>query len=182
MKKHTVIFVTNRYSSVLELLYSDPDIVLSGVIYSPVEEKSASEMQLFISQHNIPCYPSINKFLNNCTEKPDFLAVYSFHKILKEEEIKLPNIAAINLHPSLLPLYKGKNPWNEQFEAGEKESGFTVHKITEDIDNGPILLQKSYFIDYNLSYSSIIEYAVTTVGAPLLCHVIKNFNKLQLKK
>lgn len=54
MKKPTVVFVTNRYSSVLDLLYSDSDIVLAGVIYDPIEKKSASEMQLFISQHNIP--------------------------------------------------------------------------------------------------------------------------------
>ncbi len=180
MKKPTVVFVTNRYSSVLDLLYSDSDIVLAGVIYDPIEKKSASEMQLFISQHNIPYYSSFDMFGNNYTEKPDFLVIYSFHKILKEQEIRIPNIAAINLHPSLLPLYKGKNPWNEQFEAGETESGFTVHKVTEDVDGGPILLQKRYHIDYNLSYSNIIEYAVKNVGAPLLCYVIKNFKNFNV--
>ena len=50
----------------------------------------------------------------------------------------------LNSHPSLLPKYRGINPWYYIIANGETESGVTVHKIEEGIDSGPILYQESF--------------------------------------
>ncbi|MBI2520164.1 MAG: phosphoribosylglycinamide formyltransferase [Bdellovibrio sp.] len=49
-----------------------------------------------------------------------------------------------NIHPSLLPAFKGGNAYQEAFDAGVKISGVTIHLVTEALDNGPIVLQKSF--------------------------------------
>ncbi len=49
----------------------------------------------------------------------------------------------INLHPSLLPKYKGLNVIERAMDAGEKETGCTVHFVNEELDSGQIILQKS---------------------------------------
>ncbi|HAZ13502.1 MAG: phosphoribosylglycinamide formyltransferase [Bdellovibrionales bacterium GWA2_49_15] len=49
-----------------------------------------------------------------------------------------------NIHPSLLPAFKGANAYQDAFDAGVKISGVTIHLVTEALDNGPIVLQKSF--------------------------------------
>ncbi|MBU0458954.1 phosphoribosylglycinamide formyltransferase, partial [Patescibacteria group bacterium] len=49
----------------------------------------------------------------------------------------------INVHPALLPKYPGAHGIEEAMEAGEKETGMTIHIIYEGVDTGPILVQKS---------------------------------------
>ncbi len=49
-----------------------------------------------------------------------------------------------NIHPSLLPAFKGAHAYQDAFEEGVKNSGVTIHLVTEALDNGPILLQKSF--------------------------------------
>ena len=49
----------------------------------------------------------------------------------------------LNIHPSLLPKFKGLNAIGQAFQAGEKETGCTVHWVTEDMDEGPVVLQKT---------------------------------------
>ena len=73
---------------------------------------------------------------------PDFIFVASWSEKLKNEIINLPKIAAINVHPSLLPKYRGANPYQRVIMNGEKKSGVTFHLMTENFDSGAILLQK----------------------------------------
>ncbi|MEI7474402.1 MAG: methionyl-tRNA formyltransferase [bacterium] len=79
--------------------------------------------------------------------KPDVILVGSWGEILKEDVIKLPKIATINCHPSLLPRYRGANPYAAVLKADEKVSGITFHLVDKGIDTGAILLQKS--VDIN---------------------------------
>jgi phosphoribosylglycinamide formyltransferase-1 len=48
----------------------------------------------------------------------------------------------INIHPSLLPKYPGAHAQKDAFEAGEKESGYTVHHVDESLDGGRIIYQE----------------------------------------
>ena len=57
------------------------------------------------------------------------------------------NYNVYNLHYSLLPKFPGSYPVNQALLSGEVESGFTIHKATSQLDNGPILLQKSLHIN-----------------------------------
>ena len=74
---------------------------------------------------------------------PDIVLVGTWSEKLKKDIIQLPKIAMINAHPSLLPKYRGPNPYLQTILHGEEKSGLTFHLMSEEFDSGPVLLQKS---------------------------------------
>lgn len=87
---------------------------------------------------------SIMKMLHDHTA--DTLITYRCPYILPVDIIATLPLGAYNIHPSLLPKYKGLNPWEEIFRNRESESGVTLHRITKDIDSGTIVSQKTFTI------------------------------------
>lgn len=82
----------------------------------------------------------------------DIILVGTWKEKLKKEIIDLPKIATINVHPSLLPKYRGPNPYIQTILNGEKSSGITFHLMSEKFDEGAILVQKE--IEILPSYTS----------------------------
>ncbi len=73
--------------------------------------------------------------------QPDlFVSVY-YRRLLAPEALALPAIAAVNLHGSLLPKYRGRAPLNWAILHGEPETGVTVHHMTPEADAGDIVAQ-----------------------------------------
>lgn len=66
------------------------------------------------------------------------------------------NIKAINLHPSLLPLFKGAHAIKESYESDMKVAGVSVHWVSEELDSGMIIAQKA-FEKRNLSFEEFEE-------------------------
>lgn len=77
---------------------------------------------------------------------PDVVLVGSWSEKFKKNIIELPKLGTINCHPSLLPSYRGPNPYMRVIMNGEKETGITLHLMDENLDTGPILLQKKISI------------------------------------
>ena len=75
-------------------------------------------------------------------EKIDILCLAGFMKILSSDFITKLKIPIINIHPSLLPKYKGLNTHQRAIDNHEKFSGCTVHYVTEKLDSGKIISQK----------------------------------------
>lgn len=73
--------------------------------------------------------------------EPDFLLVACFPMILSEAWLTVPKQMCLNLHPSVLPSYRGPTPLFWQFREGEHETGVTLHIIEEDVDAGDIVAQ-----------------------------------------
>jgi len=80
---------------------------------------------------------------------PDVILVGSWGEILNKKLTDLPRIACINCHPSLLPKYRGPNPYIETIRHGEKETGVTFHLMNEKYDDGAILMQKTVLISHD---------------------------------
>ena len=64
------------------------------------------------------------------------------------------NIKAINLHPSLLPLFKGGHAIEESFESNMKVGGITIHYVNEELDGGVIIAQKCFQKDNSMDINS----------------------------
>ena len=79
--------------------------------------------------------------------KIKFICLAGFMKILSNKFIKKFNGKIVNIHPSLLPKYKGLNTHRKVIENNEKFSGFTVHYVTTQLDSGKIILQKQVKIN-----------------------------------
>lgn len=80
---------------------------------------------------------------------PDLVVLAGFMRILTPDFVRHYSGRMLNIHPSLLPKYRGLNTHQRAIEAGEKEHGVTVHFVTEELDGGPNVLQASVPIDTN---------------------------------
>jgi len=71
--------------------------------------------------------------------KPDFFVVISYGKIIPEDYLKIPVFAPLNVHPSLLPEYRGPAPMEWALINGEKETGISVISMVDEVDAGNII-------------------------------------------
>ena len=84
-----------------------------------------------------------NKILVNLKKNNiDFICLAGFMKILSKKIINIYKNKILNIHPSLLPKYKGLNTHKRVIENKEKYSGCTVHLVNSKLDSGKIVLQK----------------------------------------
>lgn len=72
----------------------------------------------------------------------DLLLLAGYFRILGNEIIKAYRNRIMNIHPSLLPAFKGLHAQKQAFEYGVKVAGCTVHFVDEGLDSGPIIIQK----------------------------------------
>ncbi|MCE9549167.1 methionyl-tRNA formyltransferase, partial [Candidatus Nomurabacteria bacterium] len=113
----------------------------------------------------------------------DLFVVVSYGKIIPKEILDLPRLGTINIHPSLLPLYRGPSPIVTPILNGDTETGVTIIKIDEEMDHGPILAQEKI----NLSGDEFIwdlEKSLAELGGKLLVETIPKFiaGQVQLKE
>jgi phosphoribosylglycinamide formyltransferase-1 len=73
--------------------------------------------------------------------KPDLVALAGFMRVLTPDFVARFEGRMLNIHPSLLPKYKGLHTHARALEAGDAEAGCTVHEVTAALDDGPILGQ-----------------------------------------
>ncbi len=85
----------------------------------------------------------------------DALVNVAYGMILPPEILQLPPLGSINLHPSLLPAYRGAAPIQRALMAGEKLTGVTVLYMIPKLDAGDIIMQKKVLIGDEESYSSL---------------------------
>lgn len=106
--------------------------------------------------------------------KPQFALVVAYGQILPAEIFALPKHGTINLHPSLLPKYRGPAPIQETIINGDSEIGVTVMIIDEQVDHGPIVAQQSYILTGAESYREL-ETALAKLGAKLLASSVPDW-------
>lgn len=95
-------------------------------------------------------------------ENTDLIVLAGFLSILNKEFCEGFPGKIINIHPALLPKFGGKGMWGHHvheavLKSGEKESGATVHFVTSGIDEGKIILQKSFEISPNETVESLAD-------------------------
>lgn len=73
--------------------------------------------------------------------KPDLICLAGYMKILPPSTVREFQGKILNIHPSLLPKYKGLQAQKQALEAGETKTGCTVHWVTEELDGGPMIEQ-----------------------------------------
>jgi len=110
---------------------------------------------------------------------PDLFVVVAF-SILPPDVLHIPKIGSINLHPSLLPSYRGPAPVERAIMAGEKVTGITVFLLTEKVDQGPILLQREVPINEEETGGEL-KNCLATKGADMLLELLPLIEKGQIK-
>lgn len=87
------------------------------------------------------------EFIQNLAkDNPDLFLVVSYGKILPKEVLDIPSFGTINIHPSLLPKYRGTSPLESPFLNNDLVTGVTLMILDEEMDHGPILIQDEFEI------------------------------------
>ena len=89
------------------------------------------------------------------SNKIDLICLAGFMKILSEDFLKKCNLNILNIHPSLLPKYKGLNTHKRVLKNKDKFSGCTVHLVNKNLDAGKIILQKKVKVNKNDTIKSL---------------------------
>lgn len=104
--------------------------------------------------------------------EPNLFVVVAYGKILPIEVLEIPSFYSINLHPSLLPKYRGPAPINWTIINGEKETGVTIFKMDEQMDRGKILVQKKVKIEDDETTETLTT-RLAKIGATALMEAIE---------
>ncbi|MCG6891106.1 MAG: phosphoribosylglycinamide formyltransferase [Gammaproteobacteria bacterium] len=78
---------------------------------------------------------------------PDYIVLAGYMRILSAEFVRAFEHRILNIHPALLPAYKGLDTHQRALDNGETEHGVSIHLVTAELDDGPVLLQASYPIE-----------------------------------
>lgn len=143
----------------------------------PPVKKWAEEREIFVLQ------PTSLKTENIVPENAEALAlllnsewdlfiVSAYGKLLRKDLLILPHKGVLNIHPSLLPKFRGASPIESQILQDEKNVGVSIILLDEEMDHGPLLAQASITPEEWPLKASILEELLATEGGNLLAEVI----------
>ncbi|MDD3626693.1 MAG: methionyl-tRNA formyltransferase [bacterium] len=112
---------------------------------------------------------------------PDFFVVVAFGKILPQNLLSIPKFAALNIHFSLLPKYRGASPVATAILNGEKETGVSIMDVAKELDSGDIYKSQNYIIHPDETTCEVEEKLVH-IGTELLIEVLLHFKQYQVNK
>ena len=124
----------------------DKGFNIAGIVPPDKENNTYQIMEKLANNFNIPFLPysdlKDSKFLKTVKKlKADIGVVCSFNKKFPKEFLETTKDGFLNCHPSLLPYYRGGNPYSAVINNHEKVTGVTLHFMNEDFDMGDIVLQ-----------------------------------------
>lgn len=108
--------------------------------------------------------------------KPDVAVVAAYGLILPKEILNIPKYNCINIHPSLLPRWRGAAPIQHAILAGDQETGVSIMQLNEGLDSGPVLKQKRFLIEKNDNYKTLHD-KLSRLGGDLLMEVLNEIEK-----
>nr|WP_321266915.1 phosphoribosylglycinamide formyltransferase [uncultured Sulfurimonas sp.] len=173
MKKIVILFSGEGYNAqnIVQKLHNKECFVACGIT-NKRDAKGLEKLQALSVKTEILDHVDFNsreefdealvKLINSY--EPDLVVLSGFMRILSE--VFTSNIKAINLHPSLLPKFKGAKAIERSFESEDAECGVSVHYVSSELDGGEIILQKSFFRQENENLESFskkiknIEYEI----------------------
>ena len=156
----------------VEAVFTQPDKPKGRgkkIAYSPIKEVAL--------EHGIKVLQPIKlkddtEAINYLKElKPDFIIVVAFGQILNKEVLDIPKFGCINLHASLLPMYRGAAPLNWAIIKGEKKSGNTTMLMDVGLDTGDMLLKDEVEITEEMTAGDLHDILMER-GADLLIKTI----------
>ncbi len=155
VKKNACIFISGKGSNLKNLIDRSRDYNFPISVKLVVSDKKKALGILHAKKNSIP-FLLINTKSRNYENKLikhlkkykiSLICLAGYMKILSKKFLRNYGKKVINIHPSLLPKFKGLNTFSRVLKNKETKSGCTVHYVDEKLDNGKIISQRSFFID-----------------------------------
>ena len=178
-----VFFGTEDHSLIALKALVDADYPVAAVVTKPDAPKgrgkklTAPAVKTYASSKNIPVWQpaKLKDITANITELDNPVGVLvSFGKIIPKRTLDLFTPGIINVHPSLLPKYRGPSPIESAIANRDNKTGVTIMKLEAAMDAGPIYLQVPYALDFTETKPELYD-TLFTLGANLL---VSNFPKI----
>ena len=153
LKKRVAMLISGRGSNMEALVRACRDADYPAQIIGVLSNKADAKGLEFATANGIPAlaiphknYPTreahdtaMHKALVDL--QPDFIACAGYMRIMTPDFVKKWEGKMLNIHPSLLPDFKGTHTHERALEAGVKEHGCSVHFVTAELDDGPVIAQ-----------------------------------------
>ena len=162
----TAVFISGRGTNLKSLIKfskkKNSPINIKLIISNTNKAKGLKYSKAYKIQKKVIDFKNKNiaekKLLNLLSKKKiRFICLAGFMKILSKKFIKKFSGKIINIHPSLLPKYKGLNTHQKALKNNDKYSGCTVHYVTDKVDSGKIILQKKVKIKRKDSLNTLTK-------------------------
>ena len=154
------------------------------------KDKYLNQVYFTSIENNIPIINSSKSVLNKSdfedliknNNDVDFIISCCFDRILSQSVIDYPSILSINIHPSLLPKFRGIKPLENAIINGDRKTGITIHELTKNLDSGSILIQtRSIDINSFDTYKNLYNLQCDSINN-ILRKFFNNFDKYILNK
>ncbi len=106
----------------------------------------------------------------------ELMVVVDYGKIIPSHLITLPSLRAINIHPSLLPLYRGATPIQSALINAEKRTGVSIQTLAAEVDAGDILLQQDMAVEESDNYATL-EHKLKIIAVDLMREFLLDPNR-----
>lgn len=162
-EEHTIIAVVTQ---------PDKPVGRKQVMTPPPVKRKAEELGLTVLQpEKVSAIPKLIE------GRIDFIVTAAYGQYLPTKVLELPFKEALNVHPSLLPLYRGATPMQSALLNGDKKTGVSIIRMVKEMDAGPIFNQIQFPLPMEWKYPDL-EKECSEKGAELLLNVINNINSL----
>ncbi|WP_026504849.1 methionyl-tRNA formyltransferase [Butyrivibrio sp. NC3005] len=146
--------------------------------FSPVKE--------YAVEHNITVYQPVKIKETESVEylktfNADIFVVAAFGQILSKEVLDIPKFGCVNIHASLLPLYRGASPIQQSILDGQKETGVTLMQMDVGMDTGDILMQEAIPITNEDTAGTLFD-KLQELGADMIVRALPLIEKGQLTR
>lgn len=111
----------------------------------------------------------------------DLFVVASYGKIIPKAILDIPKYGVLNIHPSLLPKYRGASPIHAAILNGDTETGVTIIKMDEELDHGPIVASTKLQITNHKPQFEELHDQLAEIGADLLIRILPDYISGKIK-
>ena len=155
VKKKACVFISGKGTNLINLIRKSRDYSFPISIKLVISNNNKAPGIVYAKKNNIP-FLIINtksrnyesKILKELKRKRiSIICLAGYMKIISKNFIKKFGKVIVNIHPSLLPKYKGLNTFSKILKNKEKKTGCTVHYVNEKLDGGNIILKKKFFVN-----------------------------------
>jgi len=169
--------IKNNYKPILVITAPDKPVGRKNVL-------TPSEVKLAVQKYKISILQpekvsNIKGQLSNI--KPDLIICAAYGQILPKEILEIPKYGCLNIHPSLLPKYRGASPIQTALLNNDKETGITIYVMDEKMDHGPILAGRELKIPNSKENYETLNKKLAEIGVKLLIETIPKWVKGEIK-
>ena len=155
VKKKACVFISGKGTNLINLIRKSRDYNFPISIKLVISNNNNAPGIIYAKKNNIPFLIINTKFRNYeykilrelKRKRISIICLAGYMKIISRNFIKKFGKVIINIHPSLLPKFKGLNTFSRILQNKEKKTGCTVHYVNEKLDGGNIILKKKFFVN-----------------------------------